>query len=118
MIIPNNNASQPDLMPQGAEQRRHPRQQRRIAVDFLNMGDDPRVPFYQDFVPGETEDVSNGGLRVRATYDSHEGAELGIIVRNEDRYQVFLARVVWKMRAAESYVYGLSVPKLNVTELP
>ncbi len=122
MIIPNPDASQPELIaaavPSGAEKRRHPRELRRIAVDFLNMGDDPRVPFYQDFVPGETEDVSHGGLRVRASYDVREGAELGIIVRNEDRFQVFLARVIWKMRGAESFIYGLSVPKLDTAELP
>ena len=108
----------PDAPPNGAEQRRHPRLQRRVAVDFLNMGDDPRVPFYQDFIPGQTEDVSNGGLRVKASYDVHEGAELGIIVRKEDRFQVFLARVIWKMRGGDSYVYGLSVPRLDVAELP
>jgi hypothetical protein len=82
------------------------------------MGDDSRVPFYQDFVPGETEDVSIGGLRVRAPYDVHEGAEIGLIVRRNDRFQVFLARVIWKIRGGASCLYGLSVPRLDLSHLP
>jgi hypothetical protein len=123
MIIPNpdhsnEHALMPGAPPNGAEQRRHPRELRRVAVDFLNMGDDPRIPFYQDFVPGETEDVSVGGLRVRASYDVHEGAELGIILRSEDRFHVFLGRVVWKMYADSVCIYGLSVPRLEDIHLP
>lgn len=123
MILPNppptdGDAFEPGAPPNGAEHRRHPRIPRRMAVEFLNMGDDPRVPFYQDFVPGETENVSNGGLRVRAPYDVHEGAELGIIVRGNDRFQVFLARVIWKMRGTATCEYGLSVPRLEVDRLP
>lgn len=89
-----------------------------MTVEFLNMGDDPHVPFHQDFVPGETEDVSDGGLRVRAAYDVYEGAELGIIIRNNDRFQVYLARVVWKIRESSGCLYGLSIPRLEMSRLP
>ena len=120
MIIPNPDAGHQadDATSADREQRRFPRTPRKMAVEFLNMGDDPHVPFYQDFVLGETEDVSEGGLRVRAAYDVYEGAELGIIVRTEDRFQVFLARVVWKIRESSGCLYGLSVPRLEPARLP
>ena len=100
-----------------SERRKQARAPHRLAVEFLNMGDDPRVPFYQDFVPGETEDVSDGGMRVRVAYDVREGAELGIVVRNKERVQVFLARVIWKIRDGASCQYGLSVPPFEIARL-
>jgi hypothetical protein len=119
MILPNPEGAQSPLRTSlPGDQRQHPRVARRVAVEFLNMGDDPRVPFYQDFVAGETDDASNGGLRVRADYNIHEGAEIGLVVRNDDRFQVFLARVVWKMRDSAGFIYGLSIPRLELTNLP
>ena len=122
MMLPNpdapNSRSHTGAFANGAEQRVNPRVEKRLPVEFLNMGDDPRVPFYQDFVPGETEDVAISGLRVRAAYDIPEGTEIGVVIRNRERFQVFLARVVWKVRGMASCVYGLSVPRLELTHLP
>jgi hypothetical protein len=108
----------PGTAPGGAELRGNPRYLRRVSIEFLNMGDDPRVPFYQDFVPGVTEDVSDGGLRVRVPYDIREGAEIGVVIRNYDRFQVFLAKVIWKIRGGASCLYGLSIPRLERRHLP
>jgi hypothetical protein len=107
----------PDIAsePASGERRKQPRHARRVAIELLNMGDDPRVPFYQDFVAGETEDISNGGLRVRVPYDVREGTELGVVVRHRDRVHVFLARIIWKIRDESSCQYGLSVPPFETS---
>jgi hypothetical protein len=101
-----------------AERRAHPRLPRRVPVEILNMGDDPSVPFYQDVVHGETVDASTGGLRIRVPYDVREGADVGIIVRDEYRFQIFLARVVWKIREVSGTLYGLQAPKVDPNRLP
>ena len=120
MTLPNPNPSDDDSFgatPNGAERRRHPRLRYEATVDFLNMGDDPLVPVYHDLVSGTTEDISTGGMRVRVPYAVKEGSEVGVIVRKEDRFKVFLARVVWKVRSGAEYLYGLSVPKLDIAHL-
>lgn len=119
-MIPNmHESNDPGAAPgRPADRRASDRAAVRAPVEFLNMGDDPRVPFYEDFVHGQAEDVSPGGLRVRVAYDVQEGAELGLILRKNDKFQVFLARVVWKMRDSASCLYGLSVPRLEPAHLP
>ena len=96
-----------------SERRRAPRLPFRAVVEVLNMGDDPQVPIYEELVAGEAIDISSGGLRLRVPYDVREGAEVGLILRKGEQFQVFLAHVVWKMREGSSILYGLSAPRIE-----
>jgi len=100
------------------ERRKHPRLERHAPIELLNMGDDPAVPFYQDLVTGETLDVSEGGIRLRVAYDVREGSEVGVVIRKEQKFQVFLAKVIWKIRESIGITYGLRATKMDPSRLP